>query len=67
MEVPNDNEVAGMKLSTTLNCVAEQAIKHFNNAKRGAGLTETRMKKKIIAWSEFVSKKGTGATKKRYC
>ncbi|KAL3832186.1 hypothetical protein ACJMK2_023849, partial [Sinanodonta woodiana] len=30
---PNESEVAGMKLSTTLNCVAEQVIKHFKNAK----------------------------------
>ena len=27
--VPNENEVAGMKLSSALNCVAEQVIKHF--------------------------------------
>ena len=59
---PNESEVAGMKLSTTLNCVAEQVIKHFKNAKRGAGLTEIRANN-IAAWSRLVNEKGTGATK----
>ena len=59
---PKDSEVAGMKLSTTLNCVAQQVIKHFKESKRGAGLTETRANK-IAAWSERVNKKNTVATK----
>ena len=54
--VPNDAEVAGMKSSSTLNCVAEQVIKHFKNSKRGAGLTEIRANK-IAAWSQRIDEK----------
>ena len=35
----------------TLNCVAQQAIEHFEKAKRGYGLTRIR-KQKIDAWEK---------------
>ena len=62
VETPNEQEVAGMKLSTTLNCVAKQVIQHFESSQRGAGLTAARLAT-ITAWSEFIDKKDTGTTK----
>jgi hypothetical protein len=51
-----------MRLSTTLNCVAEQVIAHFENSKRGKGLTDLRLSK-ITAWNDYINKKNTGATR----
>jgi hypothetical protein len=58
---PDENEVGGMRLSSTLNCVAEQVIKYFKNSKRGHGLTDRRMQI-INKWNDRIG--DDGATKK---
>ena len=63
VEVPNEREVAGMRLSTTINCVAEQVLEHFRSSRRGMKLTDKRLTT-INKWNDNIIKKNTGATKK---
>ena len=63
VETPNVKEVAGMRLSTTLNCIGEQVLTHFRNSRRGMKLTDKRLSI-ISVWSANIDKKNTGATKK---
>ncbi|CAG8765447.1 16365_t:CDS:10, partial [Gigaspora margarita] len=50
-------EVSGQSKNGTLNCVAERVIEHFDQAKRGHGLTKIRARVQDIAELEKILKR----------